>query len=68
MADEQSNYEWFLEAIDGAKSIERLDMLAHDIKIDKAAGVDYTTDETQLNTIRQRWANRYQLLKDENAA
>ena len=66
--DTRTNYEWFLDAITTAMSMERLTMLSHDIAIDKEAGVDYTTDEEQLETLRQRWRERSKFIQETKAA
>jgi hypothetical protein len=44
---------------------ERLDMLCHDIVVDKEGGVDYTTDKTQLDKLRDMARDKYRWFKQE---
>lgn len=67
MNEDLSNLAWIKNAITTAETLERLDMLGHDIKIDSEAGVDYTTDPAQLSIIREMWRVRYTTLRNKAA-
>ncbi len=65
MDEEESNYDWMQRAIYTAMTEERLDMLCHDIVVDKEGGVDYTTDATQLDKLREMVREKYRWFKQE---
>lgn len=58
MTDTRSNYQWMLDSINEAMTMERLDRLGEDIKYDTDQKVDYTLDRDGLNQLRAAWAKR----------
>jgi hypothetical protein len=66
--DTSTNYEWVVDAIASAMTIERLKLLACEIAIDKGANVDYTTDPVQLETIRQLLRDRFKHIREAKQA
>ena len=58
-----SHFEYFEVEIDSAVDVGGMRLINHHIKIDTAAGIDYTTDAAQMDQLRQRWAKRMAELK-----
>ncbi len=63
MTDTRSNYQWMLDSINEAMTMERLEALGNAIKYDADQKVDYTLDPDGLATLREAWAKRAREIK-----
>lgn len=58
--------DWLINAIQTAKSFERLDCLKNVIKDDQQDKADYTLDTEYMEQVRQAWIQKQQNLKSSS--